>query len=348
LFDFKNCILIHEDTFYNLVAESKTQVEGTGGVSYVLQDWQGSVRASINNNGFIQARFDFTAFGEEISLGVGLRGIEQGYSGDATTRQGYGLTEKDSSGLNHTWFRKQEQRAGRWTSPDPYKGSMELGNPQSFNRYSYVNGQPTNFVDPSGLYVECRMYTWVTITTTDGVEISRVETGPRWIECTSYYTGGTSPSTVGHQIFLPDLGATNSTPQNDPDESKIQKALNCLAEKLGALEKAYHEGLVDQDEDLVKEQAKDIVVGGGVGSGVGYIIAKAAGDIVAAMSATASLATIAVMGYVNILFDDRKRTRKRKQFSKDASTVFKDCVTDAGLTPGTIVGKRKPAGFYLN
>jgi RHS repeat-associated protein len=139
------------DAFGKLVAEYGTQSEGLGGVSYVLQDWQGSVRASVNANGFIQARFDFTAFGEEVSLGVGLRSLEQGYTGDATTKQGYGLTEKDSSGQNHTWFRKQENRAGRWTSPDPYKGSMSLGNPQSFNRYSYVESQPTNFVDPSGL-----------------------------------------------------------------------------------------------------------------------------------------------------------------------------------------------------
>jgi RHS repeat-associated protein len=139
------------DAFGKLVAEYGNQGEGVGGVSYVLQDWQGSVRASVNANGFIQARFDFTAFGEEVSLGVGLRSLEQGYTGDATTKQGYGLTEKDSSGQNHTWFRKQEQRAGRWTSPDPYKGSMSLGNPQSFNRYSYVNNDAVNFVDPSGL-----------------------------------------------------------------------------------------------------------------------------------------------------------------------------------------------------
>jgi RHS repeat-associated protein len=139
------------DAFGKLVAEYGTQGEGNGGVSYVLQDWQGSVRASVNNNGFIQARFDFTAFGEEISLNVGLRSIEQGYSGDVTSRNGYGLTEKDSSGLNHTWFRKQEQKAGRWTSPDPYKGSMNLGNPQSFNRYSYVENDPTTYIDPSGL-----------------------------------------------------------------------------------------------------------------------------------------------------------------------------------------------------
>ena len=31
---------------------------------------------------------------------------------------------------------------------------MSIGDPQSFNRYSYVQGQPTNFIDPSGLNVE--------------------------------------------------------------------------------------------------------------------------------------------------------------------------------------------------
>ncbi len=161
------------DAFGKLVAEYGTQGEGNGGVSYVLQDWQGSVRASVNNNGFIQARFDFTAFGEEINLNVGLRSIEQGYSGDATTRQGYGLTEKDSSGLNHTWFRKQEQRAGRWTSPDPYKGSMNLRNPQSFNRYNYVESQPTNFIDPSGLQLERICETWAWYDYIDGEWVYR-------------------------------------------------------------------------------------------------------------------------------------------------------------------------------
>jgi hypothetical protein len=35
--------------------------------------------------------------------------------------------------------------------PDPYNGSYDLNNPQSFNRYMYVNGNPLTYVDPSGL-----------------------------------------------------------------------------------------------------------------------------------------------------------------------------------------------------
>ncbi len=122
------------------------------GVKYPLKDWQGSTRGSISNTGNVQSRQDFTAFGEEIGAGTGLRTSRQGFGASDTLREKYGLTERDdATGLDHTWFRKHENQAGRWTSPDPYLGSMSLGSSQSFNRYSYVENQPTNFVDPSGL-----------------------------------------------------------------------------------------------------------------------------------------------------------------------------------------------------
>ncbi|MGH9948409.1 MAG: RHS repeat domain-containing protein, partial [Pyrinomonadaceae bacterium] len=140
------------DAFGKLVAEYGQADEGIGGVKYVQQDWQGSVRTVSNSNGFVISRTDHSAFGETVGAGIGLRSTSQGYWGTVATRQGYGLTERDeATGLDHTWFRKNEGSAGRWTSPDPYKGSMDLDDPQSFNRYSYVLNQPTNFVDPSGL-----------------------------------------------------------------------------------------------------------------------------------------------------------------------------------------------------
>ncbi|MBX3265700.1 MAG: hypothetical protein KF831_03250 [Acidobacteria bacterium] len=113
------------------------------------------MRAVANSNGHVVARTDHQAFGEEIGVGVGMRRVEQGYSADRVARQGYGLTENDAaSGQQHTWFRKLETQGGRWTSPDPYKGSMNIGDPQSFNRYAYVSGDPVNFIDPSGLVGE--------------------------------------------------------------------------------------------------------------------------------------------------------------------------------------------------
>ena len=145
------------DTFGHLVAEySPVPTDGSGGVKYIHQDRQGNIRVITNANGFVIARSDRSAFGEEIGLGIGLRSREQGYLGGPVTLHDYARTERDdATGLNHALFRKLEIEAGRWTSPDPYKKSMNVLEPQSFNRYSYVTNDPVNFVDPSGLYEGC-------------------------------------------------------------------------------------------------------------------------------------------------------------------------------------------------
>jgi len=40
---------------------------------------------------------------------------------------------------------------GRFLTPDPFGGSAVAANPQSWNRYAYVNNDPINHNDPSGL-----------------------------------------------------------------------------------------------------------------------------------------------------------------------------------------------------
>jgi len=128
------------------------QSSDEGGVKYLFSDWQGSTRAVLSNTGTVNARSDYSAFGEEIQAGIGLRTVTQGFGSAQNPRQKYGLTERDdATGLDHTWFRKHENRAGRWTGADPYGGSMSIGDPQSFNRYHYVGNDPLNFIDPSGL-----------------------------------------------------------------------------------------------------------------------------------------------------------------------------------------------------
>lgn len=143
------------DTSGKLVAEYGFADEGSGGVNYLQEDWQGSVRSVTNSNGYIVSRIDYQAFGGAISAGTGLRSTGQGYRLDKSIRHSYATTEEDpSSGLQHTWFRKLETYAGRWSSADPYIGAMSIADPQTFNKYAYVRGDPVNYIDPTGLMMQ--------------------------------------------------------------------------------------------------------------------------------------------------------------------------------------------------
>lgn len=135
-----------------IVAEYGASDGDDGGLSYVFQDIQGSTRAVLDSQGQVKSRRDYEPYGQEIAASVGMRGDGQGYNAADGTRQHYAGMERDeATGLDHTLWRKYEARAGRWTTPDPYLGSMSVGDPQSFNRYAYVRNDPVNFIDPSGL-----------------------------------------------------------------------------------------------------------------------------------------------------------------------------------------------------
>ena len=57
------------------------------------------------------------------------------------------------TGLYYADQRWYSSAPGRFLSPDPYRGSMDLTKPASLNRYSYSWNDPINNNDPSGLCV---------------------------------------------------------------------------------------------------------------------------------------------------------------------------------------------------
>ena len=63
--------------------------------------------------------------------------------------------DRDGNGSDEAMHRRYNRWHARFDQPDPYAGSYDLTNPQSFNRYSYVQNDPVNFVDPSGLFTNC-------------------------------------------------------------------------------------------------------------------------------------------------------------------------------------------------
>lgn len=139
------------DAFGRPVAEYSTQAPaGAGGVSYITADAQGSTRVVTDADGAPVVRRDYEPFGTELGAGVGQRTPAQKYGASEGTRRQYAGLEREGSLDNAAW-RKYDRASGRWTSPDPYGGSMSVGDPQSLNRYSYVSNDPVNFTDPAGL-----------------------------------------------------------------------------------------------------------------------------------------------------------------------------------------------------
>jgi RHS repeat-associated protein len=107
--------------------------------------------ATLPASGNVISRHDYLPFGEELPANVGNANGRTGLRRQRRHCEKYTGMETDSTGLLHTLWRKYDNLAGRWTTANPYNPSMNVTNPQSFNRYTYVNNDPINSVDPAGL-----------------------------------------------------------------------------------------------------------------------------------------------------------------------------------------------------
>jgi RHS repeat-associated protein len=85
--------------------------------------------------------------------------------------------ERDNNGTDEAMFRRYNRWQSRFDQPDPYDGSYDATDPQSFNRYAYVQGDPVNFIDPSGL----RWQIAETCSVIDGDRSCRI-VGVYWID----------------------------------------------------------------------------------------------------------------------------------------------------------------------
>lgn len=115
-----------------------------GYAHYQDQDWLGTERMGTNNAGQVEGTYTSLPFGDAFNVN-GTDDDQYHFAGmDYDYNSGY-------NGTAHAQFRQYDNSDGSWMSPDPYGGSYDFTNPQSFNRYSYVMNNPTSFFDPEGL-----------------------------------------------------------------------------------------------------------------------------------------------------------------------------------------------------
>jgi RHS repeat-associated protein len=79
---------------------------------------------------------------------------ESWYLNNTTTKWEFTTYERDSeSGNDYAMARYDVNRLGRFLTPDPMGGSS--ADPQSLDRYNYVEDDPINLIDPTGRSVTC-------------------------------------------------------------------------------------------------------------------------------------------------------------------------------------------------
>ncbi|MDX6446719.1 MAG: hypothetical protein QOH71_3793 [Blastocatellia bacterium] len=120
---------------------------------WLVNDRLGTPRMIVDKSGSLASvrRHDYLPFGEEVYAGTGGRTTAQGYMSDSTRQKFTGYEYDAETGLNFAQARYQSSVQGRFTSTDPMMASATVADPQSLNRYSYVQNDPVNLIDPSGL-----------------------------------------------------------------------------------------------------------------------------------------------------------------------------------------------------
>jgi RHS repeat-associated protein len=115
-------------------------VQANGVVSYLLSD-RLSERLNLSSTGSVQGVMATLPFGEDFAeSGTQEKHHFTTYDRDATTRLDYSVN------------RFYGPITGRFLSCDRYSKSANRGNPQTWNRYSYVANDPINMSDPLGLF----------------------------------------------------------------------------------------------------------------------------------------------------------------------------------------------------
>ena len=121
----------------NIIAEVPGSQTATP--AWRLLDHEGSLITATDNSGNINSSNLIAPYGQLMA---------------SSTSDPYlyaGLYQDTEYGGHAALYRNYSAEQARWTRPDPYNGRYDLNNPQSFNRYMYVNGNPLGYTDPSGL-----------------------------------------------------------------------------------------------------------------------------------------------------------------------------------------------------
>jgi len=119
----------------------RVQTTSTDNLSYLVQDHLNSTALTLNSTGSVTGEMIYSAFGE-TRFSFGAIPTDRLYTGQYEAEVGLYF-------YNARWY---DPYLNHFVQPDTI--IPDPSNPQSWNRYAYVNNNPINYNDPSGHCIE--------------------------------------------------------------------------------------------------------------------------------------------------------------------------------------------------
>ncbi|MEK6288882.1 MAG: RHS repeat-associated core domain-containing protein [Acidobacteriota bacterium] len=162
-------------------SRQRTSSTGAWSERYYLSD-RLSTRLVLDGLGNVIGRQAHLPFGEDFA--------------ESGTQEKHHFTSYERDGESSTDYavsRQHSGNVGRFMTADPYKPSAYLIDPESWNRYSYVQNDPVNFTDPTGLFMLAPRFPYdVVIITHPDTDTTPTDTTPPDAKGPG---GGAAPST---------------------------------------------------------------------------------------------------------------------------------------------------------
>ncbi len=127
------------------------QLNPNGNFYWLHLDHLGSGRKMTDSTGAMTYRAEFDPYGKLL--------YEWSSPTNLNTKKFTGYERDAATNLDYAQARMYASDWGRFMTPDPMGvKAARLTSPKSLNRYAYVEGNPVNYTDPTGLYLPSRPY----------------------------------------------------------------------------------------------------------------------------------------------------------------------------------------------
>jgi RHS repeat-associated protein len=129
-------------------------VQNDGAVYWMHEDPITKSKRVTNSSGGLVSTIELDPWGADTGVS----------SGAAFQPKKFTSYHRDDNGTDEAMFRRYNRWHSRFDQPDPSDESYAFDDPQSLNRYAYVQGDPANLVDPTGTRCIDGFEIWVTPT----------------------------------------------------------------------------------------------------------------------------------------------------------------------------------------